>query len=192
MHRGVLDLVSPQHGHFLLESGYHANMWLDLETLFLHPGRVEPLAVELARRIAQYEVDVVCGPLVEGAFVGLMVAKELGVPFTYSERFARDETAALYPYGYRVPDSQHRHLRDKRVAVVNDVISAGSAVGGTWASLQAIGAKPVVIGALLVLSDWTARFAAENRAAAEALETMSYELWPAEECPLCLSGEALA
>lgn len=189
MHAGVASLVSPQYGHFLLESGHHGAMWLDLETLFLHPGAIDALAEELAARLAQYDAEVVCGPLVEGAFAGLMIAQKLDLPFTYSERYERSQS--LYPYGYRIPKSQHRHLQGKRVAIVNDVISAGSAVGGTFESLQALGATPVVIGALLVLGTWTSRFAAQQKIAAEALETMSYELWSAENCALCISGAPL-
>jgi orotate phosphoribosyltransferase len=137
-------------------------MWLDLETLFLHPERIEPLADELAARLKTYDAEVVCGPLIEGAFVGLMVAQKLGLPFTYSERYERSRTRSLYRFGYRVPHSLHRPLEGRRVAIVNDVISAGSAVGGTWESLDVLGAKPIVIGALLVLGDWTSRFAAQK------------------------------
>src|SRR6266550_1900355 len=80
-------LLPFRHGHFRYESGHHSDKWLDLETLFLHPERVEPLAHALADRIAVYQIDAVCGPLVEGAFAALMVASRLGVVFTYAERF---------------------------------------------------------------------------------------------------------
>ena len=35
----------------------------------------------------RHSIEAVCGPLVEGAYVALMVAERLGVPFTYAERF---------------------------------------------------------------------------------------------------------
>ena len=40
----------------------------------------------LATRLAPHEIQVVCGPLVEGAFVASLVAARLGVPFTYADR----------------------------------------------------------------------------------------------------------
>jgi orotate phosphoribosyltransferase len=185
----MLDLLASQRGHFLLESGYHGSLWLDLEALFLEPARIEPLARELAVRLAKHGAEVVCGPLVEGAFLALMVARELGVPFTYSERF--ESGGDLYPYGYRVPPTLHRHLRGKRVVIVNDVISAGSAVRGTWSDLESLGATTIAVAALLVLGDWTARFTSENRIALEALRSEPYELWLPAECALCARGEPL-
>ena len=44
---------------------------------------VQPAAVELAQRLSMLGIDAVCGPLVEGAFLGLMVAAELDVDFSW-------------------------------------------------------------------------------------------------------------
>ena len=137
-------------GHFLLESGHHGDLWLDLESLCLRPQRVQIVAAELAEPLSKLGVDAVCGPLVEGAFVALMVALLLNVQFTYSERFARVAEGRLFPAGYRVPAPLHEGLRGKRVAIVNDVINAGSAMRGTFADLQNCGAVVVDISALLV------------------------------------------
>ena len=48
---------------------------------------------------------------------------------------------------------------------MNEVINAGAAVGATFADLVACGARPVAVGALLVLGDWTARFTATHQLA---------------------------
>src|SRR5271154_1180015 len=103
MQEKVMDLISPRRGHFLLESGHHGDLWLDLESLCLRPRLVQGLAKELAQRLSLLRVEAVCGPLVEGAFVALLVASELDVEFTYSERFARPAKDGLFPAGYRVP-----------------------------------------------------------------------------------------
>lgn len=58
------------------------------EGLCLRPAQVRTFAAELARRVAAYRIDAVCGALNEGAFVALMVASELDVEFSYTERFA--------------------------------------------------------------------------------------------------------
>jgi len=188
---GIAELVSPQSGHFLLESGFHGNLWLDLEALFLRPERIAPPALELSRRLAQYGAEVVCGPLVEGAFLALMVARQMNLPFTYSERFLRDDARSLYPFGYRIPSPLHPHVRGKRAVVVNDVIGGGSAVGGTWEELEVRGGIPVAIGALLVVGEWTSRFAGERKIGAESLESMTSDLWTPGECPLCARREPL-
>ena len=121
MQEQVLELLSARKGHFLLESGHHGDLWLDLESLCLRPRRVQIAAAELAEPLSKLEVDAVCGPLVEGAFVALMVALLLNVQFTYSERFARSAEGGLFPAGYRVPAPLREGLRGKRVAIVNDV-----------------------------------------------------------------------
>src|ERR1700744_2446551 len=98
----VLELVSARRGHFLLESGHHGNLWLELETLCLQPQLFKAMTAELATAIATLRPDVLCGPLVEGAFVGLMVALRLNLPFVYAERYARPTPDSLFPAGYRI------------------------------------------------------------------------------------------
>src|SRR6266851_793895 len=63
------SLASPRHGHFRLESGHHANLWLDLEGLFVQPARLRPFVNGLARTLRPHKVAGVCGPLVGGAFL---------------------------------------------------------------------------------------------------------------------------
>src|SRR6267143_985631 len=98
----LVRLLPFREGHFRFESGHHSDKWLDLETLCLDPEPIEQLAAQLALRIEPYDVDAVCGPLVEGGFVALMVALRLHVLFTYAERFDQ-KTSELYPIAYRLP-----------------------------------------------------------------------------------------
>jgi orotate phosphoribosyltransferase len=191
MNEDLLSLVSGRSGHFQLESGHHGDLWFQLETLCLHSRAMQPLAAQLAARLEKYKVDAVCGPLVEGAFVALLVSLELGCDFVYAERFANTESKDLYPVEYRVPAVLEPAVRGKRVAIVNDVINAGSAVRGAFSDLQARGASIVAIGALLALGDSIDAFAAEHHIALEFLKRMPNNLWAPAECPLCAKGEPL-
>ena len=184
----ILNLLAARKGHFLLESGHHGDLWLDLELLCLRPRLLRPICAELARSLSGHGVEVICGPLVEGAFVGLMVASELGINFSYSERFAQGAQEGLFPAGYRIPDALQSSVRGKRVAIVNDVINAGSAVRGTFAHLQDCGATIVAIGALLVLGAAASQFALSKRIALETVATLPNTLWTPQTCPLCSSG----
>lgn len=192
MYDDVIALMPARRGHFLLESGHHGDLWLDLELLCVNPDPVRRLAARVAARLAPYAIEVVCGPLVEGAFVALMVAAELGVPFSYSERFPRPERGGLFPVDYRVPRTLRARVRDKRMAIVNDVINAGSAVRGTLADLEACAARPVAIGTLLVLGPSASRIAADRGVALETLASLPNNLWTPAECPLCVRGVPLA
>lgn len=191
MQEQVLRLLSARKGHFLLESGHHGDLWLDLESLCLSPRRVQTLAAELAEPLSKLKVDAVCGPLVEGAFVGLLVALQLNAQFTYSERFTRSAEGGLFPVGYRVPASLRPGLRGKRVAIVNDVINAGSAIQGTFADLQSCGAEVVEISALLVLGTAASAFAIREGVPLRSIATAPNNLWNPTECPLCASGAPL-
>lgn len=132
-----------------------------------------------------------CGPLVEGAFVALLVSLELGCQFTYAERFAEATREGLFPVQYRVPKSLQPALAGKRVAIVNDVIGAGSAVRGTFFDLPDIGANVVAIGALLALGESITEFAAKQGVALELLERIPNNLWEPQDCPLCAAGIAI-
>ena len=191
MERDLLVLVRGQRGHFRVESGHHGDLWFELEKLCLQAREIKPFAAELAAKLLRYEVEVVCGPLVEGAFVALLVALELGCEFVYAERIANAERGGLFPVEYRLPKALKSAVKGKRLAIVNDVINAGSAVRGAFADLKANGAEVVVIGALLALGESIGKFAAENGIALELLKKMPNNLWIPEECPLCAAGEPL-
>ncbi len=183
----LVSLLAARKGHFKLESGYHGDLWLDLDPLFLRPGRLRSFAVELARRLAIHNVEAVCGPLIGGAFLAQMVALELDAEFYYTERVERPRTDALYPADYRIPHALRSRVRGKDVAVVDDAINAGSAVRGTCASLQACGARPVAVGALLVLGSLFSSYAAGQKVPVESISHLPNRLWKPSECPLCAS-----
>lgn len=191
MQDDVLNLLAARNGHFLLESGHHGNLWLDLEMLCLRPRLLKPLVSDLANRMSKHKVEVVCGPLVEGAFVGLMIASELDVDFAYSERFSRQTEDGLFPAGYRIPGVLRNSVHRKRVAIVNDVINAGSATNGTFADLQNCGANIVAVGAILLLGTAAEEFARNKNIALETLAAVPNTLWTESQCPLCSSNVPL-
>ena len=184
-------LLSARRGHYLLESGHHGDLWLDLEVLCLRPREVRTLAKELAGRLRPLGIDAICGPLIEGAFVALMVAEELDVPFTYAEGRTDPDALGLFPVRYVVPGALRPKLTGRRVAVVNDVINAGSAVRGTVADLQANGARVAAIASLAVLGESATRFAQLVDVPLVALASLPNQIWTAAECPFCASGVPL-
>jgi orotate phosphoribosyltransferase len=191
-HRDILAQLPARRGHFALESGHHGELWLDLEALCVDPIALQPVAAELASRIAAFEVEAVCGPLNEGAFLALMVALKLALPFTYAVPYARGDSVALFPIGYRIPRPLRTVVRNKRVAILNDVIGAGSAVRGTLADLRDASAIPVVVAAIGAAGDAASQLAAEYGVALEVLATWPNTIWTPAECPLCASGVPLS
>jgi orotate phosphoribosyltransferase len=188
---GILALLRARTGHFALESGHHGELWLELEALFLHPQRVAPLAEALAARIAGHRVAAICAPLIEGAFVGILVARALRLPFVYAAPVVPQETAGLFPVKYRLPAPLRSEVAGRRVAVINDVTNAGSAVRGTLDDLLACSAEAVVIGTLLTLGAAAAQLAAARGLALETLATRPNRIWTPPDCPLCQGGVPL-
>jgi len=186
-----LAMVDGRRGHFRLESGHHGALWLDLDPLFADPRRVEPFVAAMTAALRSHDVDAVCGPLLGGAFLAQLVAQGLGVEFAFTERVPPPQANGLYQVRYRLPSAIAARVRGRRLAVVDDVMSAGSALRGTCTELEAHGARPVVAAALLVLGATGERYFAGRGIAVEAVARDDYELWLPDDCPLCAAGVAL-
>jgi orotate phosphoribosyltransferase len=186
-----LELVAGRRGHFRLESGYHGGLWLDLDPLFAEPQRIAPFVVALTNALRSYAVEAVCGPLLGGAFLAQLVAHDLGVEFWFTERVMPSEVEGMYQTSYRLPRGFGGRAAGRRVAMVDDVMSAGSALRGTYAELRAHGAVPAVAGALMILGSTGANYFAQQGVAVKAAVRDEYALWLPEDCPLCKEGQAL-
>lgn len=190
-HDGLLRrLVAAEDGHFLLESGHHGPLWLDLDALFLRPDLVRPLTDALANRLRRHDVEVVCGPFTGGALIAFAVASALAARFVAAERVAH-QPGSLFSAGYRVPAGLCTELAGRRVAVVDDVVNAGSATRSVVAAVRAANGIPVVIGALLRLGEAVAEYAAAEGLAAESLAAWPSRIWEPGSCPRCAAGEPL-
>jgi orotate phosphoribosyltransferase len=187
---GFLRLAQGRRGHFRLESGHHSALWLDLDALFADPQAIAPFVEALATQLRDHAIDIVCGPLLGGAFLAQLVAQSLAAEFCFTERSAV-KADGLFGTRYQLPPAHQTRLGGRRVALVDDVMSAGSALRGTHAALQAAGAIPVAAGAILVLGDLGAGYFAQQDLPLAAVLREDYELWTPAGCPLCVAGEPL-
>jgi orotate phosphoribosyltransferase len=176
----VIQLARPRAGHFDLGTGYHGDLWLDLDAMFLRPSLLRPHVDWLAERLRGHGVDAVCGPLEGGAFLAYAVADRIGVAFLP---------------GYRGPGVASYHLPSVpggiggwRVAVADDAVNAGTAVAACLEALRDQGATPVAVVALLALGGAGAAVRARLGVPFYAAGTMPSRAWPAGECPLCAAG----
>ena len=188
---GLIEALAARRGHFRLESGHHGELWLDLDALFARPARLAPFVAELAERLSGCGAEVVCGPLVGGAFVAQAVADRLGIEASWTERVAAPSGGGLYAARYRIPEALRDRLRDRSVAVVDDVVNAGSATRATIADLRACGARPIALGALLVLGEVAAQLARAEGLALASVAALANAIWEPDDCPLCAAGVEL-
>jgi orotate phosphoribosyltransferase len=178
---GVMGLVRPRWGHFELGTGYHGDVWLELDELFLRPARLQPYIDSLAEQLSQHQVDAVCGPAEGGAFLALGLAIKLGAAFLPAYR----EPAAVA--GYRLP-SVPGGIAGWRVALADDAVNAGTAIRACFVELRAGAAVPVAVAALLALGPAQAVVSDTMSLPLYAAGQVDSQAWPAAQCPLCASG----
>jgi len=175
------QLAQPTSGHFDLGTGYHGDLWLDLDALFLQPALLRQPVRWLADRLREHAVDAVCGPLEGGAFLAYAVADLL--------------TAAFLP-GYRTPGKTAGYhlppvpggISGWRVGIVDDAVNAGTAVTACAEALRDQGAVPVAVASLLALGDASAMIPDQLGVPYHPAATLPSHTWPALECPLCAKG----
>jgi orotate phosphoribosyltransferase len=185
----VTRLARPRRGHFDLGTGYHGDLWLDLDALFLRPALVRPHARWLAGRLADHRIDAVCGPLAGGAFLAQTVADLMRVAFlpAYPASAAGPRETA----GYRLARTARDLVGGWRVGIVDDAVNAGTATRACFEHLRDLGAVPVAAGALLALGQASAMVAATMSLPFYTVATAASRVWPAGDCELCADGVPL-
>lgn len=191
----ILKTLPARRGHFLLESGYHTDLWFTLDALFVAPHDIAPQVDALAELLRPYPISAVCGPLLGGAFLAHAVASHMGLRFYFSQQ-VRSKTegktnGGLFAAEYRLPPELRRRVGNEHIAIVDDVISAGSSVRATAADLTAAGAKTVVVGTILLLGSQAVEHFTTCGVPLVALAQQGFNLWTSIECPLCRTGAPL-
>ena len=173
-------------GHFVYESGHHGDLWVDLLRLSSRAPLLRACASEVARLARPQAPELLCGPLVGGAFLAQFTASELGLPAVLAEKVVEDDMR------YRVPPSLRSLVAGKRVLLVDDAINAGAAGRSTARDLKEAGARVVAVGTLLAMGDGGERLAAELGVPLHALARRERNLWRPDECALCRKGIPLS
>jgi orotate phosphoribosyltransferase len=184
-----LDLARARRGHFQLESGLHSGLWFDLEAAFIDQAALDPFVTQLAQSLRRHNVEAVCGPLTGGAFLAQLVARLLGSDFYFTAPAGNGSEPSTVRY--RLPPGTGHRLLGKRVALVDDVMSAGSSLRATLTEVETHGAIPVVIGALYVLGTTGTTFFSERGLRVETTGRAAFDSWRPPECPLCAAGVPL-
>ena len=173
-----------------MESGLHCGLWFDLDVAFVDQAALDPFVTNLAQSLRRHDVEAVCGPLTGGAFVAQLVARLLGSDFFYTAPSRPPADGAFGPR-YDLPPGVGYRLLGKRLALVDDVMSAGSSLRATMTAVEQHGAIPVVAGTLAVLGASGENFFKERGLRLETTGRAPFDTWRQPECPLCAAGVPL-
>jgi orotate phosphoribosyltransferase len=187
----IVTGLPARRGHFLLESGYHTDLWFNLDALFVAPSDLKPRIATLSELLRPYSISAVCGPLLGGAFLAHAVASHMGLRFYYTQQVQAKTVGPLFAAAYQLPPDLRRKVGNERIAIVDDVVSAGSSVRATAEDLLTTGAQTVVVGTLLVLGNQAVDHFAACGIPLVALARKNFNLWVPAECPLCRAGASL-
>lgn len=162
------------HGHFLLTSGRHSDIYFEKFRLLEQPRLLRECVAAMLARLPCREVEVVVGPTLGGVLVAYEAAQQLGVRALYAERegegraFRRGSTLDA----------------ETPVLVVDDVLTTGTSVREVLALLEQYRAQVRGIGVLIDRSETPLDFGAPL-ASALRMPAVSYA---PDECPLCRQG----
>ena len=167
-------------GHFLLKSGRHAGRYLEKFLVLQHPS----IGVELCRRfaalLAPFAPTLVVGPTTGGVLLSFETARQLGA----SVRAAFAEPASG---GGRSLRRGWPMAPDKRVVLVDDILTTGASLAETVEAVRGVGVEP--LAAAVIVDRSTAPV--ELGIPVHALGRFEVPSWEAADCPLCADGVPL-
>jgi len=118
------------------------------------------------------------------------VAARLGVPFAYTQPRVSHSTG-LYRTRYDVPAGLTSRLRGRKVAIIDDVINAGSAVRATVDAVRACGGYPSGVAALLQLGRSADGPVLELGLSIQAVTRRANTVYDPAVCPMCSAYQPL-
>jgi len=217
----AVGLAQPRRGHFDLGTGYHGDVWLELDALLLRPAVLRQPVRWMADRLREHAVDAVCGPVEGGAFLAYAVADLLTAAFLPGYR-TPGETAGYHlpplprwiagdhspplpggiagdhspPLPGRIAGDHSRlvpgGIAGWRVGIVDDAVNAGTAVAACAAAVRAQDAVPVAVTSLLALGDASEAIPERLGVPFYPAATLPSHTWPAARCELCAKAIPLS
>jgi orotate phosphoribosyltransferase len=131
------------HGHFILSSGLHSDMYVQCARVLMNPKRAELLCRMLADKIKASSIyqnyDLVVSPAMGGVVVGYELARQLGVESLFCERVNGEFTLRR---GFSIQPGA-------KVLVVEDVVTTGKSSRETFDCVRAHGGEVVAEASLI-------------------------------------------
>ncbi|MDQ3957633.1 MAG: orotate phosphoribosyltransferase [Actinomycetota bacterium] len=167
------------HGHFVLSSGRHSDLFVQKFRVLEHPGLAQRFGESIAETFHK-EFDLVASPAVGAVVLGFATALAAGSRMIFSER-AGD--AMEFRRGFEVRPRE-------RVLVVEDVVTTGGSAREVVDLVRSSGGVPVGVGAFIDRSEQATP--PDLSVPLRALLKVPARSWEPAECPLCAQGVPVA
>ena len=176
-------------GHFLLSSGNHSQFYLQSAKVLEDTKVAAMLAKELAKQIndAGIKVDTVCSPALGGILAGYELARALDARFIFAERVDKVMTLRR---GFEVSEGENVLICEDIITTAGSALEAAKVVEDNGANIVAFAA--------LANRGFCKRHGSDKAAKPEcklpedmpffALDDFDFEIYEADNCPLCADG----
>lgn len=169
-------------GHFVLNSDKHSAVYVEKEKVILHTKEISKLCRVIAERFANDYVETVIGPGTNGGILSQWIAYHL-------TEFTRHETLSTYADKTEKKDFIIRYnfaknIPDKRILVVDDVISTGGSAKKVIEAVRAIRGNVVGLGALVNRGNVTPKDVGDVPKLI-SLVNIKLDIYEEGNCPLC-------
>ena len=169
-------------GHFVYSSWRHGTIFVDAKALFDDSKAISWLCRQIAERFKSSAVNSVTGPAKGGVVIASRVAECLSS--FYSRKVAFVPTEKKAGDNFFIRPAFRRRISNKRVLVVDDVLTTGGSAQKVTDIVRALGGNVVGLGALYNRGEEIPRGAIDV-VDFFATVNVSYQSWSENECPLC-------
>jgi orotate phosphoribosyltransferase len=185
-------------GHFILTSGKHSNRYVNKDKILLYPDLyssiINGLASQVEANIGSENIDVITGPAVAGISFASPLSLRLNKSLVYPEKgkryhylekdiFDTIEDAMLFR------DVFKSYLKDKKVLIVEDIVTTGISIKQTIQSIIEAGGEVVGILCIWNRNPKVVSISFENKNySLYSLISEEIQSWDKENCPLCKYG----
>jgi orotate phosphoribosyltransferase len=167
-------------GHYELLGGDHADHFIRFSRIADHDPHLDMIGDWLMPTVSAWLPTAVVAPATAGVALAATLSQRLGIPLFLAE-VGEDGRATGVHNG--------AELEDKRVLLVNDVVSTGRGMEALSYAVKTCGGA--VAGAAWFVSRATVDVEHLISAPTAALADIDLSAWSAETCPMCLRHEAL-
>lgn len=164
-------------GHFVLASGEHSPAYISHWGILSDSLLMGKLTPHLADFFLNYDVETVAGPARGGNILSVWVAAFLSQATGKNVHSIYTEKSDV---GFTIPQELCCRIKDKKVLIVEDVMTTGESVLKLARTIKQIGGLVAGFGAI-----WDRGL---NSYFAKALVQEEIPSWPEEDCYMCRQG----